>query len=56
MERKLAEGWSWGVGPKDVVEKLHPCLVPYADLPEKQRTKDFIFHGIVRGMLKAKDV
>jgi RyR domain-containing protein len=33
--RRLAEGWKWGPG-RDDHNKEHPCLVPYADLPETE--------------------
>ncbi len=31
--------------------KTHPCLVPYAELPEGQRAKDSVFRDTVRAML-----
>jgi len=45
-EHKRADGWVHGP-VKDEVAKMHPCLVPYADLPEEQRLKDALFHAIV---------
>lgn len=50
MVLKLDEGWSYGT-VKDALEKTHPCLVPYADLPEEQKMKDKIFGAIVRAVL-----
>lgn len=39
----------WTLGPvKDVADKRHPLLVPYADLPEEQRLKDALFCAVVR--------
>ncbi len=44
---KIIDGWQ--VGPvKDVAAKLHPCLVPYDELPPAQRLKDYTFQAIVR--------
>jgi RyR domain len=46
---KLADGWRHGE-TKDAGAKTHPCLVPYAELPEGQRRKDALFHAIVEAM------
>ncbi len=36
---RLSEGWS--LGPRrDDASKTHPCLVPYADLPESEKQYD----------------
>jgi hypothetical protein len=36
---RLSEGWIWG--PKrDDAKKTHPCLVPYAELPESEKEYD----------------
>lgn len=48
---KIAEGWVHGE-TKDPQEKTHPCLVPYADLPEEQRHKDYLFGSVVRAVLR----
>ena len=37
--QRLAEGWTWGER-RDDAEKKHPCLVPYADLPESEKAYD----------------
>ena len=37
--QRLAEGWKYGPERNDV-EKLHPCLVAYEDLPENERDYD----------------
>lgn len=47
---KRAEGWRYGL-VKDAVEKTHPCLVPYDDLPPGQRVKDNVFLAIVERMI-----
>ena len=54
MKHKLAEGWRYG-SDKDVERKLHPCLVPFNNLPEEQQFKDVLFHGIVN-LFKKKPV
>lgn len=47
LAQKQAEGWK--VGPvKDPEKKEHPCMVPYAELPEAQRVKDDVFLATVR--------
>ena len=37
--QRLAEGWTWGER-RDDVARTHPCLVPYADLPESEKQYD----------------
>lgn len=46
MERKLAEGWTWGP-VKDATAKTHPALAPYSQLPAFQRRQDELFVGLV---------
>jgi hypothetical protein len=43
---KIAEGWRHGRS-KDAEQKTHPCLVPYAQLPEFQKVKDRLFLAVV---------
>ena len=50
MREKLENGWKHGA-VKSPELKLHPCLVPYAQLPVEQRAKDHIFRAIVHAML-----
>lgn len=45
MRQKEAEGWTWGP-VKDPEKKTHPCMVPYDQLPQAQRSKDYIFKAI----------
>jgi len=46
----------WKLGPvKNPEEKEHPCLVPYAELPESQRAKDDLFVTTVRAVARALD-
>lgn len=46
MAQKLSEGWVYGP-VKDVEKKQHPCIKPYAELPEAQRLKDDMFLATV---------
>ena len=50
LTEKEREGWKYGPA-KDEEKKEHPCFVEYADLPEKQKAKDYIFVGIVEALL-----
>lgn len=49
MDAKFDDGWFFGE-VKDPVEKTHPCMLPYDDLPEFQRKKDALFLAIVRAL------
>jgi len=41
MEEKFSQGWKFGGKEiRDNQKKLHPCLVPWDDLPEEEREKD----------------
>ncbi|MDJ0404044.1 RyR domain-containing protein [Rhodococcus erythropolis] len=46
---KLSDGWVFGP-VKDAVVKTHPCLIPYAELPEGQKTKDRLFRAVVSAL------
>jgi RyR domain len=49
MARRLEEGWK--LGPvKDTAARIHPNLVPYADLPAGQRVKDVLFAAVVQAV------
>jgi len=52
MEEKEANGWAHGE-VKDPEKKLHPCFMPYKDLPQEEKTKDYLFTGVVRAMTAA---
>lgn len=45
---RAAKGWT--LGPKDLVQKTHPSLVPYDELPQAERDKNQLFLLIVTGM------
>jgi hypothetical protein len=49
LKEKEATGWKFGL-VKDPEKKEHPCMVPYADLPEAQRKKDMFFGAIVEAL------
>lgn len=46
LEHKRADGWVWGP-VKDTDKKEHPCFLPYAQLPDSQKVKDWLFKGVV---------
>ena len=48
-EFKRKSGWIYGE-IKDSHLLTHPCLVPYADLPEDQKIKDHVFSAIVTAL------
>lgn len=49
MAQKLADGWRHGA-VKNPVEKTHPCIVPFDELPPAQQAKDFIFRAVVHAL------
>lgn len=49
MQQKLDEGWKYGAY-KDPESKLHPCMVPFAELEPAQQAKDFIFRAVVHAL------
>lgn len=46
---KKAQGFVYGP-VKDLTAKVHPCMVPYDQLPQEQRVKDELFLAVVRSM------
>ncbi|WP_088187551.1 RyR domain-containing protein [Desulfosporosinus sp. FKA] len=51
MREKEADGWIYG-DIKDPNKKTHPCMVPYDQLPQEQRSKDYLFKAICEFFLK----
>lgn len=49
LAAKEADGWSYGE-VKDEANKLHPCFLPYEDLPAAQKAKDHIFRAVVHAV------
>ncbi|MCG5512845.1 RyR domain-containing protein [Ectothiorhodospira shaposhnikovii] len=50
LEYKRAEGWRYG-HRKDEAKKLHPCMIPFVDLPRSQQTKDHLFRAVVHALM-----
>ena len=38
-ETRMNDGWTYGEA-RDDEKKLHPCLIPYGDLPESEKEYD----------------
>lgn len=49
MKEKVDAGWVYGQ-VKDPVAKTHPCIVPYEQLPEFQKIKDYLFIAVVNAL------
>jgi hypothetical protein len=49
MKEKLSNGWVYGE-VKNAKYKIHPCLVPFENLPEFQQKKDKLFKAIVEAL------
>ncbi len=50
--QRLGQGWSFGP-QRDDAKKLHPCLVPYDQLPESEKEYDRIAAlGTLKAILK----
>jgi len=50
LKEKETDGWKYGE-VKDPEKKEHPCFVPYDKLPQEQKTKDYLFIGVVRSFV-----
>lgn len=51
-DQKYRDGWVHGPA-KDEDDRTHPCLVPYDELPESQKVKDYTFQAVVKAMATA---
>lgn len=49
LRQKQADGWVYGQ-VKDPVQKTHPMMVPWGDLPDFERRKDLLLQAIVRSL------
>lgn len=49
LKQKTEEGWKYGE-VKNPETKEHPCFVPYAELPESQKAKDYIFRQTIHSL------
>ncbi len=38
-QSRIEQGWTYGL-QRDDVQKHHPCLVPYEELPEEEKAYD----------------
>lgn len=45
MAQKTRDGWVYGA-VKNPDIKMHPCMVPYDQLPVEQRAKDYLFKAV----------
>jgi hypothetical protein len=50
LEEKKKDGWKYGL-VKDLERKEHPCFIPYEELPQEQKVKDYLFIGVVRSFV-----
>lgn len=53
MAEKLADGWKYGA-KKDPDKKEHPCIMPYIDLPQEQRVKDYLFGATIKALANSE--
>lgn len=49
VQTKLDQGWTYGL-EKSELEKTHPQMVAYEELPAEQRIKDHLFGAIVQAL------
>lgn len=49
LAEKRAAGWQYGE-TKDPDKKLHPCFVPFDQLPPEQQAKDALFRAVVNAL------
>ncbi len=54
LAEKKADGWKYGK-VKDADKKEHPCFVPYQQLPESQKAKDYIFRQTIHSLSSMAD-
>lgn len=47
MRDKQEDGWAYG-DYKDPDRKKHPCMIPYQDLPQDDKVKDYLFSAVVK--------
>ena len=49
LKQKETEGWTYGK-VKDVDKREHPCFLPYNELPQEQKVKDYLFKAVVQNV------
>lgn len=51
LDRKVADGWVYGLQEDaEASPPTHPNILPYDDLPDEQKAKDYLFRGIVHSL------
>lgn len=50
LEFKRQDGWTYGP-EKDLEKKTHPCMVPYDELSQVDKTKDYLFLATVKQLM-----
>lgn len=50
LAEKRADGWTYG-REKNPAQKTHPCMVPFDELPQYQRMKDYLFGHVVEAFV-----
>lgn len=55
MEAKQQMGWKYGP-VRNFVKKEHPCFLAYDQLPQPQKSKDYIFKAVVTQLEKLSSV
>ena len=51
LKEKAGAGWKYGE-VKDPEAKTHPCFLPYSELPQEQRSKDYLFHQVCHSLFE----
>lgn len=49
LAEKERLGWKYGPR-KDEVKKEHPCMVPFDELPQEHRVKDYLFVTVIEAL------
>ncbi|MBU1139183.1 MAG: hypothetical protein KKA76_09415 [Proteobacteria bacterium] len=49
VEELTADGWVYGPIQIDAI-KVHPLLMPFDEIPQSHRTKDWVFRQVVRSL------
>jgi len=49
LKNRQKEGWKYAK-VKNIVKKEHPCMLLYRDLPESQKSKDYLFKAVVNAL------
>lgn len=49
LKQKEEDGWKYGP-EKDPDNKEHPCILPFEELPEPQKAKDYLFRQVVHSL------